>query len=452
MAAAMVAVAVSVAALLSYDGTDRVGPTVPDDVISWATGDIQGAPIVLQVPPPPPPPAATTTGDIQGAPIVLPDEIAATNSFAVDFYRQVSDGNGNVFFSPVSMYVAFSALYEGAREETADQIQRAFGLEPNLQERYNATAHLMSSINRDDPDATLEMANALWPAAWFSPYDSYADSIRSVYHADVERVDFLDEGDDGGVKRINAWAAEKTRGKIKEVIVQSAVNAGTAMVITNSLYFKGTWVTQFSEADTAERDFWKSPSESVMADFMMREGGTFDYASLDGVQLLRMPYEGGRLSMLVILPDDRDGMGSLEEAISAGQIGQWRQEMRPQKVDVLVPKFTTKTQYGLEKPLSSLGMTDVFDRNLADLSGIADVGPGRNLYVSSAFHDAYVDVNEQGTEAAAVTTMGFTSLSAPYPPPPPPPRFVADHPFIFIVQDDESGTILFMGRLSDPTV
>ena len=162
-----------------------------------------------------------------------------------------------------------------------------------------------------------------------------------------------------------------------------------------------------------------------------------------------MPYEGGRLSMLVILPDDRDGMGSLEEAISAGQIGQWRQEMRPQKVDVLVPKFTTKTQYDLEKPLSSLGMTDVFDRNLADLSGIADVGPGRNLYVSSAFHDAYVGVNEQGTEAAAVTTVSINLDSAPYPSP---PRFVADHPFIFIVQDDESGTILFMGRLSDPTV
>ena len=275
----------------------------------------------------------------------------------------------------------------------------------------------------------------------FVPSDSYVDAVRSVYLADVERVDFTG----GGVDRINAWASEKTNGKIPEVLKQGDVGSNTAIVITNSIYFKGTWVTQFSEDETRESYFWMNSTESIMTDFM-NVRAKFDYAKVDGAQMLRMPYEGGRLSMLAILPDGRDGMSGLDSAVSTMQIERWRQDMRPQEVIVSVPKFTTKTHYGLMGPLSNLGVTDAFNPGTADLSGIVDT-TSRNLYVSKATHDAYVDVNEVGTEAAAITAVVLDFTSAQ----PPPPMFIVNHPFIFIIQDDESGAILFMGRLSDPT-
>ena len=443
VAVAIAVVAVPVAVLLMYGGTGIPGEVDPvasrqdTEQETHFTTD----PSIHDVA------VSRAAGVIPGEPAVIPNAIAAANNgFVVDFYREVSAGDGNIFFSPTSMFVAFSALYEGARENTADQMQQVFGFEPDLQARHNATAHLMSSVNRDDPNATLEMANALWPALWFAPYDSYVDAVRSVYLVDVERVDFADDSDSGGVKRINTWASDKTNGKIPKVIEQSDVDSGTAIVITNSIYFKGTWVTQFSGDETRESDFWMDSTESVMADFM-NVHAKFDYAKVDGAQMLRMPYEGGRLSMLAILPDGRDGMSGLDSTVSAMQIERWRQDMRPQEVIVSVPKFTTKAHYDLMGPLSSLGVSDVFDPGMADLSGIAYVPPDQNLYVTKAVHDAYVDVNEEGTEAAAVTTVVSVreSLSLP------PPRFTADHPFIFIIQDDESGAILFMGRLSDPT-
>ena len=438
IAVAIVAVAVPVAVLLVYGGTGIPGEV--DPVASRQDTERETHfttdPSIHDVA------VSRAAGVIQGEPAVIPDAIAAANNgFAVDFYREVTAKDGNIFFSPTSMFVAFSALYEGARENTADQMQQVFGFEPDLQARYNATAHFMSSVNRDDPNATLEMANALWPALQFVPSDSYVDAVRSVYLADVERVDFTG----GGADRINSWASEKTHGKIEEVLTPDAVDASTFLVITNSIYFNGSWTVPFPEEDTVNDDFWKRPSESVKTDFM-RVQDRFDYVSLDGVQIIRMPYVGDRLSMLVILPNDKDGIGSLESGVSAGQITQWKQSMQSHEVSVFMPKFTMETSYSLPAYLSSLGMVDVFDDSLADLSGIAPVEPN-GLYVSEAIHKAYVDVNEVGTEAAAITAVVLDFTSAQ----PPPPMFIANHPFIFIIQDDESGAILFMGRLSDPT-
>ena len=436
-AVAIVAVAVPVAVLLVYGGTGIPGEV--DPVASRQDTERETHfttdPSIHDVA------VSRAAGVIQGEPAVIPDAIAvANNGFAVDFYREVAAKDDNIFFSPTSMFVAFSALYEGARGNTADQMQQVFGFEPDLQARYNATAHLMSSVNRDDPNATLEMANALWPALQFVPSDSYVDAVRSVYLADVERVDFTG----GGADRINSWASEKTHGKIEEVLTPDAVDASTFLVITNSIYFNGSWTVPFPEEDTVNHDFWKHPSESVKTDFM-RVQDRFDYTSLDGVQIIRMPYVGDRLSMLIILPNGRDGIGSLESGVSAGQMAQWKQSMQSHEVSVFMPKFTMETSYSLPAYLSSLGMVDVFDDSLADLSGIAPVEPN-GLYVSEAIHKAYVDVNEVGTEAAAITAVVLDTSAQP-----PPPMFIANHPFIFIIQDDESGAILFMGRLSDPT-
>ena len=379
------------------------------------------------------------------------DMQTANNGFAVEFYKRLPVGE-NTFFSPTSMYVAFSALYEGAKGDTAAQMQDVFGLDPNDETRRNSTAHAMASINRDDPDATLEMANALWVANWFEPYQSYLDVARGTYLADVETVDF--EG--GGADKINQWASDKTHGKIKKVIDSQSVDEFTAMVISNAIYFKGTWVTQFPESDTRESAFWTSDTENVTADFM-NVRGEFEYIRSDGSQVLKMPYEGDRLSMLVILPDERSGLVGLAETLSAEQIAEWSEGLRHQEVVVSVPKFEMRKSYGLNPILMGMGMTDAFNKKLANLTGIAqwdrdpiDIALGDfNLFVDSAKQYTYINVDEEGTEAAAVTTIeiGITESLEPTPI----TTFVADHPFLFVIQDDETGMILFMGSVVDTT-
>ena len=398
----------------------------------------------------PGPPAQSPAGDAP-RPATLPAETGVTNNaFAVDFYRLLSASGGphdNIFYSPTGIYVAFSVLYEGARAETAAQMERVFGFEPDAEARHNATARLMAAANHDDTHATLDLANALWIADWFAPYESYLAVARDTYLADAQAVDFTDASD--SVDRINRWASDSTNGKIDRVIEPRDVDGGTAMVINNAIYFNGTWATQFPEEDTKESDFWRSGAGSVKADFMNVQG-MFNYTRSDGVQVLKMPYKGDRLSMLAVLPDDRDGIGALEESITAGVIEGWNKNLLPAEVIVSMPKFEMETSYVLNSLLAALGMPDAFDQYGADLSGIAPLESG-NLYVAKAAQDAYVKVNEEGTEAAAVTTIVIDTSSELPPPPPPPQRFVADHPFLFIIQDDESGTILFMGRISDPT-
>ena len=390
-----------------------------------------------------------SSNDVNITPFVLienatiPQNIAtANNEFAIDFYKKIYDSDENLFFSPLSMYTAFSLLYEGARENTADEIQQVFGFESNDVNRYNDTAYLLSVINRNDSHSTLTLSNGLWIADWFTAYDDYIEIARETYLSDVEQINFIDEG----VSKINGWAADKTNDKIKKVVTQDLMTTDTAAIIANAIYFKGTWLTEFSTDNTRKSEFKINNTNSVDADFMNIKT-ELKYASLNGAQILEMPYKGDRLSMLVILPEDANGITQLEESISAELIKQWKDNLSLQEVIVSMPKFETKTHYNLNIPLAELGMPTVFDPYDANLLDIGSSVKG-NLYVESALHDAYVKVNEEGTEAAAVTAIVVFTLEEA----PPPPYFIADHPFIFIIQDDSSGTILFMGRISNPTI
>ncbi len=388
-------------------------------------------------------PALFTVNALSITNATIPTDVThRNNQFALDFYRQVSS-DANIFFSSISMYVAFSILYEGALGNTAAEIRQVFGLEPDDTARHNLMAQTISTLNRKDSHATLNVANALWIADLFEPSESYLDIARKTYLASSQTVDFTDPND--SVKRINQWASDNTNEKITEVLDGNAVGGDTIMVINNAIYFKGTWVTQFAEEDTLESDFWTDGEDSVRADFMHVEG-TFDYARSDGAHVLRLPYEGDRLSMLVILPEDQNGITSLEESISTDMLERWQDGLSPETVIVKMPKFTAKINYDLKPLLRNMGMIDAFDEFNANLWGLVSGGIGRNMFVSDAFHDSFIDVNEEGTEAAAVTTIIIAIESAE-----PIQYFTADHPFIFIIQDDESGSILFMGKISDPT-
>ena len=405
-------------------------------------------------PAPPPPPAASgapaqepAAAPAAPSPASPASYASSVNAFAFDLYRAVSadekEAGRNIFFSPASIHTAFSVLYEGARGDTAQQLLDAFGFEPDRAARHAAAAAAAASIGRGDGHSELSLANALWVAEWFSPYDSYLEAARGdAYGATVDTVDFLDEED--AVPGINAWASDNTAGRIKKVISQRDVNNYTAMVITNAIYFKGVWATPFPEGGTRANTFTRGDGSAAPADFM-EVTAEFGYAAYDGYQVLRMPYRGDRLSMFVVLPGAPDGLGRLAGGLSAATLDDWIAGAESREVRVVMPRFEAKTTYDLEGILGALGVTDAFDEGRADLTGIGESKKGP-LYVYKASHDAYIGVDEKGTEAAAATTVVAEAAEAK----PRPPSFVADRPFLFVIHDSETGTILFMGRLSDP--
>ena len=257
--------------------------------------------------------------------------------------------------------------------------------------------------------------------------------VRGTYTADIETVDFTDNI--VTTDRINGWAAEKTRDKIPKVLEPKDVDGSTLAVILNAIYFKGTWVTQFDPEDTRSRAF-DTGNGTVIAE-MMHADATFGYAEYDGTQILHMPYVSDRLSMLVALPSGRDGMAALEESLTAEMLEGWQQSAHDTYITVSIPKFETKTHYDLIPKLKDLGITLIFGGG--DLGGISDT----YMVVAKATQDAYVNVNEEGTEAAAVTALVVVDSEQS--------TFIADRPFLFFIQDNESGIILFMGKIVDPT-
>lgn len=441
LAVAIVTVFVVAAAVAAAS----VGLT-PNAPAQDATGAPQQAEIPAAQTVEPPVPAQAPSGTPYSDPATPREAIMRHNAFAIDMYRQMAGDPDqrevNIFFSPFSMYMAFSFLYEGARAETAAEMESVFGFYSDEKARHEHVARTISSINRDDSHATLETANALWPAKWFVPYDTYTDIVRDIYLADIETLDFAGDSN-GSADRINGWAADKTNDKITKVVEASDLSPLTVAVLNNAIYFKGTWVTQFDPNSTRTDIFWKNDTATAETDFMQNHD-LFNYTESDGVQVLQMPYEGDRLSMLIFLPSERNSIEQLEKTISEETIDAWRQQLYPAEVIVSMPKFNVKTHYQLVPYLVNLGMSSAFDPNSADFSGMADLTMTGGLFVSSALQDAFVDVNEEGTEAAAVTTIMIMTEEAR----PEPVRFTADHPFIFVIQDDESGTILFMGRFS----
>ncbi len=324
-------------------------------------------------------------------------------------------------------------------------MQDVFEFATDEQTRHEQMSQTMKSINRNDPQATLVIANALWLDKRFEPYllAGYADIVRDTYTADIDTLDFKDSVN--SAKRINDWASDSTSGKIKEVVDPTTV-MGAAAILNNAIYFKGTWVMQFDPDETYKDSFWRQPEDPVRSNFMRTEA-SFNYTESDGIQILRMPYNGDRLSMLVFLPSEDVGIDGLEKMLSTHKIDEWRQDMQDVRVTAIIPKFTTNTHYELNNYFGLLGMQDAFNPEMADFSGMADLEKLKYLlYVSNATQDAFVDVNEEGTEAAAVTTIVLVAETGPDI-----KLFNANRPFIFAIQDDESGTILFMGRLSDPT-
>lgn len=366
----------------------------------------------------------------------------ANNQFALNFYSQAAqNSNENLFFSPTSIATAFVIAYEGARGDTAEEIQNAFGFSKDDNKRRSEFESLYKNLNEENEWYKLNMANALWIAQGFEPISDYVDIAKTYYDSHVQNVDFITND---GVNTINEWVKEKTEDKIQEILAQDSTDELTRMVITNAMYFKGKWASQFDSRITSDESFWVDASTSVKVP-MMKDVGIFNYIKTNEFKALEMHYQGDKISMLVLLPHDRNGLGSLEKSLDLQKLYDLKVKMTREPLTVHMPKFEFDTEYDLVEKLQSLGVHKAFDENNANFDGITE---DERLFIAKAIHKAFVDVNEEGTEAAAITALVVTLTSGP---PEPKHEFRADHPFIFIIQEKHTGEILFMGRVMDPT-
>ena len=365
------------------------------------------------------------------------------NAFAVALYGQLRGQKGNLFFSPESISTALAMTYAGARGETAAQMAKALHFTLPPAQLHPAMGALLKNLNAPHDSYQLSVANALWAQQGYQFLDSFLSLLKTDYGAGMNQVDFKGATEAARVT-INQWVEEKTQDKIKDLLHPGALRPDTRLVLTNAIYFKGNWETQFDKAQTRDEDFYLSPEEKASVPLMHREGG-FNYFDGGSFQALEIPYKSKELSMIVFLPRDRSGLPALEQSLTANT-QQWLRQLAPvAKVIVSLPKFKMTREFELGRTLAAMGMPQAFASD-ADFSGMTG---HRDFAISDVIHKAYVDVNEEGTEAAAATavTMRAMAMRAPTQPP---PVFRADHPFVFLIRDHHSNSILFMGRLTDP--
>lgn len=376
----------------------------------------------------------------------------ANNQFAFDLYSRLAKDQkstgSNIFFSPISLSSALAITYEGARGKTADEIRSVFYLPENDTSRREGFSGLNAGINSGDPSYSLRTANALWAEKTYPFLTEYVRTAERSYGAKTTNLDFKGHPEDSRVT-INIWVENKTEDRIKDLIPAGIIDPMTRLVITNAIYFKGDWVKQFDKNKTADADFRIVPGKTVKVPMMQRtdEDAVYLYAENKDLQMLSMAYEhttGKELSLVLLLPK-ADNLTTTEDSLSADTLSALQQSATFRRVMVYFPKYTLETKYSLPDTLGAMGMPTAFTGN-ADFSGMDGT---KNLFIGDVIHQAFVDVNEEGTEAAAATAVVMRQ-NAPPANPEPVPVFRADHPFIFIIQDDETGAILFMGRLVNP--
>jgi serpin B len=291
----------------------------------------------------------------------------------------------------------------------------------------------------------LAVANSLWPQKDYKFLPDYLELCKKYYGTSIHPVDYV--GDTEGARReINTWVEKKTNDKITDLLKPGSLDPSNVLVLVNAIYFKGKWAKRFEVSQTEEQPFYLSTNQSSTAR-LMQQTEEFGYTEFPGLQVLALPYTGNEVSMVVLLPRQPDGLGELESQLTAPNLAKWTAHLWNRKVQVFLPTFKVTSEFSLGETLADLGMPDAFQYRKADFSGMDGT---HDLYISKVVHKAYVDVDEEGTEAAAATGVVMTRALA-IPTEQPIPVFRADHPFLFLIRDNETGSVLFLGRVVDPT-
>lgn len=367
------------------------------------------------------------------------DMVNSSNEFTFDMYKHLVDGDENVFFSPYSISTALGMAFEGARGQTALEMARVLNFSLDNQIRWDIMLEFQNYFNSNSSNYNLSTANAFWLAENGELKEEYRTALITYYLAYGEELDFA--GDPvGSAEKINTWVENNTNGKIKDIISERSINALTYLVLTNAIYFKSDWKYQFDTSATSDMTFVTSDDEYLQTEMMHLhdENITFNYSANQDVKMLQLPYKGNELSMYILLPI-MNNITELESSLSTGLISELKNNLTSQEVDIYLPKFKFEQKYELTNYLSDMGMPTAFTE-AADFSGINDSG----LYINSVIHQSFIEVNEAGTEAAAATVVimsfGFNPTS-----------FNANHPFIFFIEHEETGQILFMGKVENPS-
>ncbi|HUX17151.1 MAG TPA: serpin family protein [Phycisphaerae bacterium] len=381
-------------------------------------------------------PPVASTEDVQAV-------AGGCNRFAFDLYAQLRGAEGNLFLSPYSISTALAMTYGGARGQTADQMAKVLCLPAGVEAVHAAYGALQNDFNvaGEGGEFDLFVANRLWGQKGYAFLKEFLTLVEKNYGAGIKQVDFAGATEEAR-KTINAWVEKQTQDKIQELLPPGVLDAQVRLVLTNAIYFKGRWAEEFHKRLTRDEDFFLTPEKKAAVP-MMHQTADFGYFEGDGLQALELPYRGDRLAMVVLLPKAKDGLAALEASLSADKVAEWVGKLHRREVQVALPRFKTTAEFSLKDTLVAMGMAAAFGGD-ADFSGMTGA---KDLFISAVVHKAFVDVNEEGTEAAAATAVVMGRAAMPEPA----PVFCADHPFLFLIRDTKTGAILFFGRILDPT-
>ena len=407
------------------------------------------------VPPQEPgPKTSTPTSITDPEPTALPPVSAdvtksvarSINAFGVDYYKRAASKPGNVVASPASIAFAFAMTYAGAEAETAAEIAAAFRFASQGDELWAGFTGTLESWNAAG-QVELAVANRLFGEQTFEFQPAFLDLTAKFFRAPLQPMDFKN-GADAARKDINAWVENRTKTRIKDLLPDGSVDETTRLVLTNAIYFKGDWESPFEKESTQPAEF-RAPSGKTQVP-MMNQTAYFQLAkdTATGAQVIEMPYKGGALAMMIVLPDADDGLTAVEAKLSPETIDAWVKSYENRQVFVSLPKFRIEParSESLVETLNAMGIKRAFDAERAQFGKMA--APPPPLYISDAFHKAFIAVDEKGTEAAAATAVVMAEGTGA--PSAPPQRFNADHPFLFMLRDKNSGALLFVGRVLQP--
>ena len=371
------------------------------------------------------------------APQKVEQQAQNNNVFAWELYQKLisESPDKNIFYSPYSISTALAMTYAGAKKNTAQEMQRTLHF---LQDApHPAFSGLIDQIQMKNSDYQLSVANALWGQKNTSFLPEFLNTTGNYYGAGLHEVDFLSEKEKAR-QTINRWVAKNTEDKIQELFPPNSLSEQTRLVLTNAIYFKGSWLHAFEASATAQDVFYTSADAKVNVD-MMTQKQRFPYYEEQDLQVVQLPYRGEDLKMLILLPKHLE---SLDSSISEQKLQKILSEMRSTKVWVKMPKFKTRYRLDAKSVLQNMGIKDAFSR-AADFSGI---NGKQNLYIAKVVHEAFVNIDEEGTEAAASTGVAVNVKSAARPP----LKFFVNRPFLFTIIHSKTNSTLFIGRIIDP--
>lgn len=378
------------------------------------------------------------------------EQLSSANSlFALELFRTLNESNptGNIFFSPLSISSALAMVFLGTKGSTAAQLSKTFHFD-SVEDVHSRFQSLNAEVSKRGAAHTLKLANRLYGEKTYNFLPEFLTSTQKMYGADLAPVDFQHASEDAR-KEINQWVKGQTEGKIPELLAVGVVDSMTKLVLVNAIYFKGLWEEKFMKQDTTDAPFRLNKKNTKSVKMMyQKKKFFFGYISDLKCKVLEMPYQGGELSMVILLPEDIEdestGLKKIEEQITLEKLREWTKRENLENIDVHVklPRFKIEESYILNSNLGRLGLQDLFNSSKADLSGMSG---SRDLFISKIVHKAFVEVNEEGTEAAAATA-GIATFCMLLPE----EEFTADHPFVFFIRHNPTANVLFLGRVCSP--